>query len=175
MKILIIGGTGFISRNIVKHLLNHNHEVTIFNRGKSPGFLRQNKNLRIIHGDRKNESDLKKVISNSTFDVVYDMVSYKPEESESSAKIFKGKIGRFIHCSTVSVYMISADVTCPITEDQDKNKLMEYFPNNPFGMDYGINKRKCETVLWNFHDEKYFPVHPEKVIPSFSCVRTDSN
>jgi nucleoside-diphosphate-sugar epimerase len=35
---------------------------------------------------------------------------------------------------------------------------MEYFPNNPFGMDYGINKRKCETVLWNFHDEKYFPV-----------------
>ncbi len=158
MKILIIGGTGFISRNIVKLLLDRKHQVTIFNRGKSPNILKQNKNLRIINGDRRNESDFHKVISNSSYDAVFDMVAYKPEESETAAKIFKGKIGRFIHCSTVSVYMVSNDVNCPITEDQDKGKLIEYFPSNPFGMDYGINKRKCETVLWNLHHEKYFPV-----------------
>ena len=36
MKVLVIGGTGNISRRIVSALLNRNHQVTIFNRGQHP-------------------------------------------------------------------------------------------------------------------------------------------
>lgn len=158
MKIFIIGGTGFISKNIVDILLNRGHDVTVFTRGKSVNPFDKNKNLHFVSGNRNNDSDLKTALDKNNFDVVYDMAAYTEEQSRAAIKIFKGHIGRFIHCSTVSVYMVSDDIQCPITEDQDKRKLMCNFPRNPFGMDYGINKRKCEDVLWTAHNPKSFPV-----------------
>jgi nucleoside-diphosphate-sugar epimerase len=86
------------------------------------------------------------------------MIAYRHEESEAAAGAFRGRVGRFIHCSTISVYMVSNDVRCPITEDQDRGALMEHFDRNPFGMDYGIRKRECESVLWSMHDERQLPV-----------------
>ena len=95
------------------------------------------------------------------------MAAYIAEQSEDAVKVFKGRVGRFIHCSTVSVYMVSNDVRCPVTEDQDKGELMPDFPRNPFGMDYGINKRKCEDVLWDAHTPGTFPV--TMLRPVFVC------
>jgi nucleoside-diphosphate-sugar epimerase len=92
------------------------------------------------------------------FDVVYDMIAYAPAQSEEAARIFRGRVGRFVHCSTISVYMVAESVQSPITEDQDRRPLMPFFPRNPFGMDYGIMKRECERVLWDAHDERLFPV-----------------
>jgi nucleoside-diphosphate-sugar epimerase len=114
--------------------------------------------VKVIFGDRNQESSLRKAIEKTTFDVVFDMVAYEVEQSAAAVKVFRGKVGRFIHCSTISVYMVSNDVQCPITEDQDKTPLMAYFGRNPFGMEYGIKKRQCEEILWAAHDEKKFPV-----------------
>ena len=50
MKVLVIGGTGNISRGIVAALQNQNHEVTLFNRGKHPD--PPTSDIRVIHGDR---------------------------------------------------------------------------------------------------------------------------
>lgn len=158
MNILIIGGTGFISGALVKKLLQKNHKVTLFNRGKTKKHFPPDENLDFIIGDRNKERSLSKALDGNTYDVVYDMIAYKAEESQSAANMFRNKIGRFVHCSTISVYMVSDEVVIPITEGQDKLPLMKYFPRNPFGMDYGINKRKCEDVLWRSHDEKAFPV-----------------
>ncbi|MDO8551041.1 MAG: NAD-dependent epimerase/dehydratase family protein [Ignavibacteria bacterium] len=158
MNILIIGGTGFISSRLVEKLLQSGNKVIVYTRGKSKKKIRGNPNLIYETGNRENEKRLSELLSKHKFDVVYDMIAYLPEESELMVKIFKGKIVRFIHCSTISVYMVSDDIQCPVTEDQDKRKLMEYYPRNPFGMDYGINKRKCENVLWNAHNDKNFPV-----------------
>ncbi len=167
MKIFIIGGTGFISRYIVEILLGRGHEVTIFTRGKSPIPFEKNKNLFYESGDRNNKSDLELAINKKNYDVVIDMAAYIAEQSEDAVKVFKGRVGRFIHCSTVSVYMVSNDVRCPVTEDQDKGELMPDFPRNPFGMDYGINKRKCEDVLWDAHTPGTFPV--TMLRPVFVC------
>ncbi len=171
MKIFIIGGTGFISRNIVDILLDRGHEVTIFTRGKSPSPFEKNKNLFYETGDRNNKTDLIQAVNKKNFDVVIDMAAFSAEQSRDAVKVFKGRTGRFIHCSTVSVYMVSNDVRCPITEDQDKGELMPDFPRNPFGMDYGINKRKCEDVLWNEHNPDAFPVTILR--PVFVCGPED--
>lgn len=156
MKIFIIGGTGFISRNIVDILPGH--EVTIFTRGKSPIPFKKHNNLYIETGDRNSNIDLEKGVKDKSFDAVIDMTAYTAEQSKSAVVVLKGKIGRFIHCSTVSVYMVSEDVRCPVTEDQDKGEIMPDFPRNPFGMEYGINKRRCEEVLWDEHNPSSFPV-----------------
>jgi dTDP-glucose 4,6-dehydratase len=171
MKTFIIGGTGFISRNIVDILLERGHEVTIFTRGKSPIPFEKNKNLFYETGDRNNKSSLEQAINKKNFDVVMDMAAFTEDQSRSAAEIFKGEAGRFIHCSTVSVYMVSNDVHCPVTEDQDKGELMPDFPRNPFGMDYGINKRKCEDILWSEHNPNTFPV--TMLRPVFVCGPED--
>jgi len=158
MKIFVIGGTGFISSRVVEILLKSGHEVYIFTRGRSKKRLAKNDRLKVLYGDRNKFTDVKNAIDRNNFDVVYDFVAYQPSQSKICIDVFKGKIGRFIHCSTVSVYMVSGELRCPITEDQVKQPLMNYWPRNPFGMDYGIHKRKCEDLLWQHHNEKIFPV-----------------
>lgn len=171
MKILIIGGTGFISGNLVQKLLDAGHWVTVLTRGKSTYSFAGKDKLTIMRGDRRDADFLCNAVRNQTFDVVFDMIAYAPEESQLAVKVFRGKAGRFIHCSTISVYMVSWEVQCPITEDQDKTPLMEFWDRNPFGMDYGIKKRQCEDVLWEAHDEKRFPVSVLR--PTFVCGPRD--
>lgn len=158
MNIFIIGGTGFLSREVTQMLLNKNYKVTLYTRGKTQHTFSGNNQPILIKGNRQDAAFLKNIVISQIFDAVYDFVSYEEKESQSAIEIFKDRCSRFIHCSTVSVYMVSNEVRCPITEDQDKGPLMEYFPKNPFGMDYGIHKRECEKVLWRAYDEKEFPV-----------------
>ncbi|MBI2619849.1 MAG: NAD-dependent epimerase/dehydratase family protein [Ignavibacteriales bacterium] len=167
MKILVIGGTGFISGRLVKKLLAKGHTVSVVTRRHTAPSAFDPTKVRFLTADRTKEAELKNVLGNQTFDAVYDMIDYEPGESEAAVRIFKGRTGRFIHCSTVSVYMVSNDIRCPVTEDQDRTPLMKHFPRNPFGMDYGIRKRKCEEVLWEAHDAKTFPV--SMLRPTFVC------
>ncbi|HAL55803.1 MAG TPA: hypothetical protein DCP63_04820 [Bacteroidetes bacterium] len=167
MKVLVIGGTGFISSRVVRRLLDAHHLVTVLTRGLSPYPINHHPGLTTLVADRHHESALRDALGNRTFDAVYDMVAYRGEEARSAVKIFRGRVGRFIHCSTISVYMISHDVQPPVTEDQDHGAVMEFFPRNPFGMTYGIDKRECERVLWDAHDEKTFPV--SMLRPAYVC------
>lgn len=171
MKILIIGGTGFISGYLVRQLIDAGHSVTILTRGLTKNPVFSHKDVTVIHGDRTNEQSLKNALDGSIYDIVYDMIAYRPEESETAIKIFKGKVRRFIHCSTISVYMISDQIRNPVTEDQDKLPVMPFWERNPFGMEYGILKRKCEDVLWNAHDERTFPV--SMLRPTYVCGPND--
>ena len=169
MRILVIGGTGFISTRLVDFLHEAGHEVTTLNRGQSTS--RANGGIERLHADRHDESRISKLLSGRRFDVVYDMVAYTPEETGTMVRLLDGLVERFIHCSTVSVYMVSDRVQCPITEDQDKLPLMPYDPQNPFGMDYGILKRQCEDVLWAAHEEGRF--HVSMLRPPFVCGPND--
>jgi nucleoside-diphosphate-sugar epimerase len=48
---------------------------------------------------------------------------------------------------------------------------MEYNPRNPFGMDYGINKRRCEEVIWESYSKSGLPV--TVIRPTFVCGPED--
>lgn len=158
MNILIIGGTGFISSRIAEKLLAKGYNLTLLNRGITRCTLLHNKNLSFVHGDRNDRRMLSELASKNKFDVVYDMVAYNENDSQMAVDAFKNKIGRFIHCSTISVYMLEKEVRLPVTENQINLPLMEHFPRSPFGWDYGSSKIKCENILWKYHDDKSFPV-----------------
>jgi nucleoside-diphosphate-sugar epimerase len=168
MKILIIGGTGFISSSMTGKLLERGNKVTHFNRGRSK---KKFSGIKSIKGDRDDIRSLRSAAEADNYDVVYDMVAYTREQSAQAEKVFRNRTGRFVHCSTISVYMVSDQVTIPVTEDQDKAPLMKHFPRNPFGMDYGINKRECEKILWERHDKDSFPV--TVIRPTFVCGPED--
>jgi nucleoside-diphosphate-sugar epimerase len=157
MNILVLGGTGFISGALVRRLQAQGHRVTIVTRGRAPVAL-SDSSPEVLTADRSNIPALKQAIGRRTFDVVYDIIAYLPDESRSAVDLFRGRTGRFIHCSTISVYMVSDRVQCPVTEDQDGLPLMQFWDRNPFGMQYGIDKRACEQVLWDAHHDTLFPV-----------------
>lgn len=158
MKVLIIGGTGFISGAVARHLLARGYTVTAITRGSTPPPAEWSRSVEWLAADRSDTGRLATAVGNRTFDAVFDMVAYEPEATRNAVRILKGATGRFIHCSTVSVYMVSADACCPVTEDQDSLPLMPEWPRNPFGMDYGVRKRECEEVLWEHHHPTSFPV-----------------
>ncbi len=145
MKILFIGGTGLISTSIARQLLQQGHEVTLFNRGKSPNRLPEG--AQEIQGDRKDYAAFEKAFEGQTYDVAVDMVAFSPDDSASAIRAFSGKVGQFIHCSTVCVY--SGPVTqIPTTETE---------PFHSIG-GYGKAKIECEKLLMQAHEADKLPV-----------------
>ena len=103
MRILIIGGTGLISTSAAHLLAEQGNQVILFNRGLS--FYPTAPGVTSMHGDRNNYAAFEaQMLDAGTFDVVIDMVAYKPEDGASALRAFRGKIGQFIFCSTVDVY-----------------------------------------------------------------------
>lgn len=102
MKVLVIGGTGNISRQIVSELLKHGHEVILFNRGEHPD--KPPSDVKVIFGDRLDREFFEFRMRQESFDVVFDMISYNAEDAQSAIRAFRDRVGMFIHCSSVMTY-----------------------------------------------------------------------
>lgn len=62
LKVLVIGGTGVISKSIVKELIKKNHEISIFNRASRK--LQFDGSVEQITGDRRNNEQFKEIMKN---------------------------------------------------------------------------------------------------------------
>ena len=96
MKILVIGGSGFISSHVVRMLADRGHAVTAFTRGKSGVDPQLRQRVTWIHGDRDSRNDIDALGRGATYDVVYDMVAYEAAQSQEAARVFRGK-DRAVH------------------------------------------------------------------------------
>ena len=101
MNVLIIGGTGTISRAIVRELLAQNHSVTVYNRGQRSDAPPAG--VEVIIGDRTNRAAYEAVLSRRTFDVAIDMISFTAADAASTLKALPN-IGHLIQTSTVMTY-----------------------------------------------------------------------
>lgn len=147
MRVLFIGGTGLISTAISRQLLEAGHQVTLFNRGESENRLPSDASVEIMRGDRKQYAEFERSFENQTFDVAVDMVAFSPDDTASAVRAFQGRVGQFIHCSTVCVYSGPVE-QIPTTETE---------PFHSIG-GYGKNKIKCEEMLLREHQDHDFPV-----------------
>ena len=100
MKVLLIGGTGILSTDIVEEALNRNYEVYIINRGHNVIDSR----VKIIIGDIRNIEQIKQKLGNEKFDVVIDFLSFHKEQLENTLKIFQNKCDQFIFISSATAY-----------------------------------------------------------------------
>ncbi|WEK56042.1 MAG: NAD-dependent epimerase/dehydratase family protein [Candidatus Cohnella colombiensis] len=103
MKILVIGGTGFIGLYVVKELIQAGHEVAIFNRGNSnPSLL--NNNILMISGDRQQLNDFRYEFLKFQPDVVVHMGAYTKRDAETAIATFEGITNRIVVLSSMDVY-----------------------------------------------------------------------
>lgn len=130
MKILVTGGTVFVSKYIAQYFVKKNQEVYVLNRGSK----KQVEGVHFIEGDRGNLGD---TLKNRTFDVVIDVAAYTREDMEkllNSGIEFKDYV--FISSSAVyPEYGIQ-----PFKEEGEKAR-------NIFWGDYGTNKIEAEESL----------------------------
>jgi len=143
MKICVVGGTGNISTSIVKLLVEVGHEVTLFNRGKSPGATA---GVKVIAGDRQDRPAFEQAMQAGGFDAAVDMICYNAEDARSALRAFRG-VKHLVFCSTVCVYGVQYD-WLPVTEEH---------PRRPT-TDYGKKKVAAESVLLEAWHGEGFPV-----------------
>ncbi|HRI64994.1 MAG TPA: NAD-dependent epimerase/dehydratase family protein [Polyangium sp.] len=99
MRILVLGGTGFVGRHLASICLARGHEVTLFHRGRSnPAVLPQAEHVR---GDR-NESF--EPLRGRIFDIVFDTGGYEVPQVRSAARALRHPAMHYVFVSTISVY-----------------------------------------------------------------------
>jgi nucleoside-diphosphate-sugar epimerase len=146
MNVLIIGGTGLISTGIVKALQERGAEITVFNRGRTDDRL--GGGVRRLGGDRREFSAFESAMAAAgPWDVVIDMICFRPDEAESDLRAFVGRCGHFIFCSTVCTYG-NTQTILPTSEST---------PQAPVS-DYGRGKLACEQLFLLAHAAGKFPI-----------------
>jgi len=139
MKVLFMGGTGFIGPHMVRALLNAGHEVTLFNRGKSNPHLFPD--LAKIKGDRLTD-DIKQV-SGHEWDLIVDSSCYIPRAVDMLMDaVNTDQVKQYIFISTISVYASFSQAG--ITEDSPLAKMDEDPDSEDIDKWYGALKVRCE-------------------------------
>jgi nucleoside-diphosphate-sugar epimerase len=102
MRVLVIGGTVFIGKHVVRRLIELGHGVTVFHRGEpEPADLPQ---LAHIHGDRASIGDFAAEFARLQPDAVLDMRSMTERDATSLLAAVRGATRRIIGISSVDVY-----------------------------------------------------------------------
>lgn len=155
MKILVLGGTGTISRYIVSSLASQGHELILLNHHEKD--THGLPNVRVELCDRKDyPAFISKCREIGPFDCVYDMITFTPEDANSSVEAFANNAKQVVFCSTVDVYTKLAD-RYPVKEDGERNALTS-FP-------YAYRKKICEDIYMEadkkglFHTTIIRPAH----------------
>src|SRR5262245_50483683 len=102
MRVLIIGGTGFIGSYVLRRLLGEGHSVAVFHRGQSGNDVPREA-LRII-GDRRRLADYGGEFDRFGPQVVLNMIPYVEEDARALMATFRGKVERVIALSSQDVY-----------------------------------------------------------------------
>jgi 2'-hydroxyisoflavone reductase len=123
IRLLILGGTGFIGPHQVRYALARGHHVTVFNRGRQkeawPGPVEE------LLGDRN--GDLK-ALEDREWDVCIDNPTSLPVWVRDAARVLKGHIGQYVFVSTISVYAANdkpADETAPLVAYNGDDPMAE--------------------------------------------------
>ncbi|ALN79624.1 NAD-dependent epimerase/dehydratase family protein [Lysobacter antibioticus] len=144
LKLLVLGGTGFLGPHFVEIARKHGHTLTLFNRGKTnPGKFsgEQFSDIEQLHGDRK--TDMKALEGERRWDAVLDTSAYLPADVTRSANLLAPRVKQYVLVSTISVY---AKNDVPSDENSPLAVLADPDITEVTGETYGGLKALCEQA-----------------------------
>lgn len=138
MKILILGGTGFLGPAIVEAAKARGHAITLFNRGRTEkriGIIdgveklygNRDPKLHSVDGDDTSPQGMtqieERIKAGATWDAVVDTSGYFPRIVKASAELLSKAAGQYVFISTISVYASNdkpnSDETAPTGDIAD--------------------------------------------------------
>ncbi len=139
LRILFIGGTGFIGPHMVRWALERGHTVTLFNRGRSNPHLFPN--VEKLIGDRDGGLG---VLKGRTWDAVIDTSGYIPRTVRDSAQLLKDSVHRYLFISTGDVY---ASFSTPGMDESGALDVLDDPKSEDASKHYGAFKVLCERAV----------------------------
>ncbi|MEL6253438.1 MAG: NAD-dependent epimerase/dehydratase family protein [Bacteroidota bacterium] len=164
LKILILGGTGFLGPHQIAYALKRGHKVSTFTRGKTKPTIHPElfSQVESLVGDRENNLE---ALKNRKWDVVIDNSGRRTKWTEDSAKLLVDNVGYYMYTSSISVYY-------PFTGDDfsEKRKLVVEIPsdineNEKRTYEYGVMKATSEIATINtFGEDRSMIVRPTLIV-----------
>lgn len=153
MRVLILGGTVFLGRALVDAAIEREHEVTLFNRGRTnpnlfPGIER-------LFGNR--DSDLAE-LENRHWDAVIDTSGYVPRVVRKSARLLAREVDHYTFISTLSVYANVSEGG--IDENAPLAQLADEASEEVTGDSYGPLKALCEREVVEAVTDRALVIRP---------------
>jgi 2'-hydroxyisoflavone reductase len=156
LRILFIGGTGFIGPHMVRRAMERGHTVTLFNRGRTNPHLFPD--VEKFVGDRDGGLD---VLRGKSWDAVIDTSGYIPRVVRDSAELLRDNVHRYLFVSTGDVY---ADfIKVGIDEDYTLDTIDDPTNEDP-SKHYGPLKVLCERAVLDTYPERCTILRPGWII-----------
>jgi nucleoside-diphosphate-sugar epimerase len=161
MKILLIGGSGFIGQFAAQQLQQSGHNVTIFHRGKTSA----PQGTEEILGNRQFLQDHQPEFRRQKFDVVVDFVLSSGRQAQQLMDTFRGIAGRVVGLSSMDVYRAwgvfynmepGGLQELPLTEDSELRTSRNTYPPDVL--------KRLRTSLYPWIDEEYDKIPVEQAV-----------
>ncbi len=161
LRILILGGTGFIGPHQVRYALARGHRVTLFNRGRTnAGMFTGGPNLGLLLGDREPKPGNYEALKGRKWDAVIDNPVRRPRWVREAAAAVKGHAKQYVFISTISVYASNDTPGADETAAVSTTDTPDVEDGETFVRLYGPLKALCEREA-----EKAFPGHTTIIRP----------
>src|SRR5688572_22029651 len=157
LRVLILGGTGFIGPHFVDVLTAAGHKVTLSNRGKRDQQARPG--IEQLLGDRNGDV---KSLEGRDWDVVIDNSGYTPKQVRLTAELLKPRVKQYVFVSSVAVY---ADFKSKNIDESYKLAVLPAGedPDVYKGENYGALKVLAERVVEDTYGKQATIIRPSYI------------
>jgi len=154
MRVLILGGTGFLGPQIAERLAASGDDITVFHRSRtSPG---SHRHFTEIYGDRNMLGESSHELRRVHPDVVVDVIAFTERHADSLVDVFRGYAGRLVVLSSGDVYRANdilfrriegaVDPT-PLSESSPVRERLNPYQGMPIPEPYGFSWDDYDKLL----------------------------
>ena len=145
MRILFIGGTGRLSKDVATLAVKRGNEVFLVTRGSESRKIFVSDEYHMIYGNIRDIHFRDELEKYEKFDVVIDFLSFTPQQIKTSLQIVDGLYKQYIFISTATVYKKKS-------EDEIISEYTTEIGNDKW--DYAYQKYQCELYLKEYFYDK---------------------
>lgn len=147
MRLLVLGGTGFVGRAVAEEARRRGWRVTVFNRGTRPAPA----GVERLRGDRRAGDGLA-ALRTGEWDLAVDTWSGAPMAVRDTARLLRDRVRHYTYVSSCSVYAPRRDPASPLGWDEG-SPLVDGAPDAG-STDYAADKRGGEQAATDSFEER---------------------
>lgn len=145
MKVLFLGGTGKLSKDVAALALKKGFDVFLLTRGSKERRIFVNEGYHMIYADIRNPDSARKALFQYSFDVVIDFLTFNTDQLKTTLGIIESKYKQYIFISSATAYKKRRD-------DEIISEETTAIGNNRW--QYALDKSKCEKFLNEYFAQK---------------------
>ena len=154
LRILVLGGTGFIGPHQVRYAVARGHHVTIFTRGRRQAELPDS--VEYLVGDRNGQLG---ALEGKKWDAVIDNSATNPDWVKQSAQLLKNAASRYMYVSSTGVFYPYR------TTDIDETVQPRTADDPPAETkSYGVQKTLSEREVQNAFGDRAIIIRPHFIV-----------